>query len=32
MNKVGGLTPEKLPPNDVEEDDSNVEKIKTNGV
>ena len=31
MNKVGGLTP-KLPPNDVEEDDSNVEKIKTNGV
>ena len=32
MNKVGGLTPKKLPPNDVEEDDSNVEKIKTNGV
>ena len=32
MNKVGGLTPKKLPTNDVEEDDSNVEKIKTNGV
>ena len=24
MNKIGGLTPKKLPPNDIEEDDETI--------
>ena len=28
MNKIGGLTPKKLPPNDVIEDEDNEVKIK----